>query len=222
MDWNLMKLPNQSYVNLSKISLYPITSGQAKSIIIKNHYLHTAGACKYAYGIYFDSFLIGCLTYGYPVGRQVLTSIFTNITLEHDKVLELTRLWIADGYGTNIESWAIGQSFKWLRKNYIDILISYADPLAGHVGSIYQATNWIYQGNNTMLIKGYWFYINGQKMHPRSVVAKYGSIKDNILIKIDDKYKRVPMEKKHRYIYILNKKMRKTGKLKHNVKDYPK
>ena len=63
-------------------------------------------------------------------------------------ILELTRLYVDDGYGSNIESCALGKTFQWLRENdkNIKVLLSYADNGQGHVGGIYKATNWIYQG----------------------------------------------------------------------------
>ena len=67
-------------------------------------------------------------------------------TLEKEQVLELTRLYIDDGYGKNIESLSMGKSFKWLKQNAEDIkmLISYR-PRTNNLGTIYQATNWLYQ-----------------------------------------------------------------------------
>ncbi len=59
--------------------------------------------------------LIGCLVYGFPVGARAALSISEQLT--KDNVLELTRLYCDDGYGANIESYAIGQSFKWFREN---------------------------------------------------------------------------------------------------------
>jgi len=75
-----------------------------------------------------------------------------------------------------------------------------------------------------MLIKGYLHKINGKIMHPRSVVALYGTIKTEELLKIDPNYERIEMKKKHRYLYILHKKDRKKimSELKHKIISYPK
>jgi hypothetical protein len=216
-----MQYKNKVYTDTTKVTLQLVDKKIAKEMIIKNHYSHKWTSCRYALGVFYANTLIGCLIYGFPVGRQTVKSIIT--TLSNDQVLELTRLWIADGYGCNIESYAIGQSFKWLRKNApsIKVLISYADPMAGHLGKIYQATNWLYQGNKTMLIKGYIHIIFGKKMHPRSVVAKYKTVREETLLKIDPSYKRIFMENKHRYIYRLDKKL-KISQLKHRILPYPK
>ena len=71
------------------------------------------------------------MTYGYPVGRSVMGSMFNDEDILQTKnILELTRLFIHDGYGNNIESYSIAQSFKWLKKydKNIKVLISYEDP----------------------------------------------------------------------------------------------
>lgn len=195
----------------------------AKELIVKNHYSHRWSSCRYALGLFHDNELVGVAVYGFPVGRQTVKSI--SPLLENKDVLELTRLWLRDEEPKNSESYFIGRTFTWLRNNTnIKVLISYSDPIQNHLGVIYQATNWLYQGNNTMLIKGYLHKINGEVMHPRSVVAKYGTIKTEDLKKIDPSYERLEMKKKHRYIYILHKKDKKSilDTLKHPVLSYPK
>jgi hypothetical protein len=200
-----------------------IDKGIAKKIIIENHYSRKWSSCRYAIGLFDKEILIGVAVYGFPVGRQTVKSITAN--LQNNEVLELTRLWLVDEAPKNSESYFLGKTFDWLRKNTnIKVLISYSDPMQDHLGIIYQATNWLYQGNNTMLIKGYLHKINGEIMHPRTVVALYGTTKVDELKKIDSKYERIEMKKKHRYLYILNKKDRKLiiSELKHKVIPYPK
>lgn len=198
----------------------------AKELIIKNHYTHSVSSCRYPLGLILDNKIVGICMYGYPVGRLAAQSISSNI--ESKNVLELTRLWVNDSEGKNTESYFIGKTFEWLRmydKN-IKVLISYADPMQKHVGSIYQATNWLYQGNKTRIVDGYYAFINGEKLHPRTCFSKYGTNKPNELLKIDPNYKQEELERKHRYIYILetNKKRRKEilNNLKHPILPYPK
>lgn len=195
----------------------------AKDLIIKNHYSHKWTSCRYAIGLFDGVQLVGVAVYGFPVGRQVIKSITPN--MNNCDVLELTRLWLRDEEPHNAESYFLGLTFEWLRKNTkIKVLISYSDPMYNHLGIIYQATNWLYQGNNMMLIKGFLHKINGETMHPRSVVAKYGTIRKEELIKVDKNYERIEMKKKHRYLYILNKRDRKQimSELKHPIISYPK
>ena len=61
---------------------------------------------------------------------------------------EMARLWIADFVPPNGESWLIAQSVKYIRSNHpaVVALVTYADPSAGHLGTIYKAANWTEDG----------------------------------------------------------------------------
>jgi len=60
------------------------------------------------------------------------------------KTWELARLYLLDGVPQNAETWLIAQSVKWIKQNRPEVcnLVSYADPSAGHSGTIYRAANW--------------------------------------------------------------------------------
>ena len=210
-------------ISIKDLRIELIDKSVAKDIIIKNHYSHKWSSCRYAIGLFEKDRLIGVAVYGFPVGRLVVKSI--SPILENKDVLELTRLWIIDDTPKNTESWFLGKTFSWLKENTdIKVLISYSDPMFGHVGTIYQATNWLYQGNNTMLVKGYLYKINGEMFHPRSAVAKFGSVKHSVLLEVDKDYEKIEMKKKHRYIYILSKRDKKKimATLKHPIIPYVK
>ncbi len=148
------------YFDPTLIYIKSINKNVAKTLIEKNHYTHKWSLCTVAYGVYYKEYvestffggfnerLIGVLVYGNAVGRNASTSISSLLT--NDNVLELTRLWIADGYGKNIESYCIAESFRLLNTEYphIKCILSYADSEAGHAGTIYQATGFLYQGDN--------------------------------------------------------------------------
>ena len=105
------------FVDTSKVSVREISKSIAKDMIERNHYSHKWTSCRYALGIFYqeksdnaffagvNEKLIGCLVYGHPVGREAISSISDLVGT--DNVLELTRLWIADNYGKNIESYSI-------------------------------------------------------------------------------------------------------------------
>ena len=107
----------------------------AKKLIIENHYSHKWTSCRYAIGLFDGENLIGVAVYGFPVGRQTIKSITPN--LENSEVLELTRLWLVDEAPKNSESYFLGKTFDWLRKNTdVKVLISYSDPMQDHLGII--------------------------------------------------------------------------------------
>ena len=228
------------YCDTSKLSIRQIDRQTAKTMIEKYHYSKLWTKCSVALGLFIDtgekhSFfdeneekLIGVITYGDPVGR--LTSQSISEALEKTSVYELTRLFIHDGYGSNIESWFISQSFNWLRKNKpkIKALISYASPMEGHSGTIYQATNWLYQGNK-IRFNDSWLYKfdeDGEWQHGRTIFPYYKSNNPEVIrTKVTKPFWIKKEKRKHRYVYILagkkhKKKIIKT--LKHPILPYPK
>jgi len=182
-----------------------IDNNKAKQIIVNNHYSHSWTACKHALGLFKSDLLVGVAVYGIPVGRNAIISISPDIG--EGQVLELTRLWIADSEGKNTESWFLGQTFRWLKQNdkNIKVLLSYSDPNAGHVGTIYQATNWLYQGRNT---DDRWYLINGELLHPRTVYSRFGTRALEELKNMDavKSVEIVEVERRYRYLYILTGK----------------
>jgi hypothetical protein len=60
------------------------------------------------------------------------------------KTWELARLYLLDEVPKNAETWLIGQSVRWIKRNRTEVqhLVSYADPSVGHKGTIYRAANW--------------------------------------------------------------------------------
>jgi len=213
------------YTDTSKLHIKEIDKQTAWDMIILNHYSHKKTSARFALGIYHNDKLIGCLTYGFPVGRCVVKSICPSFN--NDSVLELTRLWIQDGYGQNIESWFIGQSFKYIKEKHLNVkcLISYADPNVGHFGSIYQATNWLYQ-KSPMICQAFQVMVGNELLHSRSCVARYGTTNIKKLEGITNKKCSWKIEqKKHRYLYfVCNKRDKRTymKEVKHPILPYPK
>ena len=222
-----MKIQGKKYTDISKVDVGPITSMEAKSMIVKYHYSHKWSGGIYSFGVYYNNLLVGCLSYAIPVGSNVVNTITKTFKFDKSKLYELRRLWVADGLGTNIESYSIGQSFKFLRKYGVDILVSYSDPAQKHQGKIYQATNWYYQGRLHGKTWEDGFIINGKKYHHKTILMKYGTKKEDYLRnlkKIDPNFKQLKKEAKHRYLYILNKKLKKKilSDLKYPILEYPK
>ena len=228
------------YCDTTKLSIRPVTKNRAKKMVIKYHYSKLWTKCSVALGLFhqtgnehafFDEpeeKMVGVIVYGDPIGRLTGQSISDEI--ERTEVLELTRLFIHDGYGSNIESWFISQSFKWLRRfrPNIKALISYASPVEGHSGTIYQATNWIYQGNNNRWNDGWLFKFkpDGRWKHGRTIFPYYNSNDPKeIQKKVTEPFWIRKEQQKHRYVYILAGKRDKKNilnTLKHETLSYPK
>ncbi len=231
----------ENYFNPQKIVIRRIDKPVAEAMIVKYHYTHKWSLCQVAYGIHYITDedckfiegklekLIGCMVFGQPVGRSAAESISDLIKV--DEVLELTRLFIQDGYGRNIESYCITQALHLLRRDFPHIkgLISYADGEQGHKGTIYQACGFHYQGNSSIalmpnysvsLVKPY------QWLHSRTVSSTYGSHNvEHLKKKINHTFWRKKESSKHRYVYLLGNKVEKKKilkNLKHPFLPYPK
>lgn len=91
----------------------------------------------------------------------------------------------------------------------VDIIVSYADLDQNHAGILYQATNWIYAGLVNDGQRGA-FIIHGKKMHPKSVHSK--GWKQSLLWlreNVDENAAEFITKGKHKYIYPIDKRMRK-------------
>jgi len=126
-----------------------------------------------------------------------------------DIVLELNRLCCIDDTPTNTESYFIGQTFKWLKKNTkYKVIISFADTAQGHEGIIYKATNFIHSGMTTGAKA---LMVDGERYHQRMLTKKCPK-GDEIRKRIKDKDENIWTEllpPKHIYVYYLDKRMKR-------------
>ena len=140
---------------------------------------------------------------------------------ESKNVLELTRLWISDESEKNAESFLISHSIKLLPTNF-DILISYAEIQAGHIGTVYQGSNWIYTGLTDKHIQ--WSVKGLDIKHSRHLFDKAGGVSKAKEIYKDEMVSS-DRPRKHRYVFFRGSRERKKillSKLKYKVEKYPK
>jgi hypothetical protein len=188
-------------------------------MIVNNHYLHRKSPCSVAYGLFEkeNDNLIGVITYGKPASNALCVGICGQE--ESKNVIELTRLWVKDGTPKNTESYFIGNTIKLIP---YDIVVSYAEDRQGHLGIVYQATNWIYTGLSDRHVV--WLLDGNEGSHCRHLLDEYGGVKKAKEI-LGDRLVRSERPRKHRYIYFNGNKRRKKEllqKLKYKVYNYPK
>jgi hypothetical protein len=113
-----------------------------------------------------DGYLCGVALYG-----AAATTAWKKYAEVESDCLELRRLVCVDDTPKNAESFLVGQSLRWLRKNTdFKVVISYADPNHGHSGMIYRASNFKHVG---MTAGGIVFDWNGKIYHDRALRTKY-------------------------------------------------
>lgn len=130
------------------------------------HYSKSVPANPIGYNVYNDNDE-WCGVVLYAVGAT--PNIGSPYNIPTGGVLELVR--VALNGKQEQTSKAVSMSLKQLKKDVPQcrLVVSYADCDQQHLGTIYQATNWIYEG----LSKGdTYFIIHGRKTHRKSIAAK--------------------------------------------------
>ena len=191
----------------------------AQDMVVQNHYLHRKAPAMFAYGLFDDKEMIGCIIYGKPASPALCVGVCGHD--ESSNVIELTRLWIKDGTPKNTESFLIGNTLKMLPANY-DIVVSYAEMGAGHVGTVYQATNWIYTGLSDRHVE--WRLDGKTGKHSRHLFDEHGGIEGAKKF-YGERLERHERGRKHRYVMLRGNKSRKKqlkNKLRYKVQPYPK
>jgi len=120
-----------------------------------------------------------------------------------DDVVTLTRLWLSDELPKNCESKVLGIALRSLKRDTsLKFVIAYSDPAVGHLGIIYQATNWLYTGLSSAV--PLYDVGDGTLHHSRSLAHQLGSHSIRYLTLQGINAKAVPQSAKHRYIYFLD------------------
>lgn len=180
---------------------------ETRQWFMQKHYMKRMPLIMYAFGLYEGDKLIGVTSYGTPASPNLCSGVCGE---EHAQdVLELNRLCL-ERNEKNLASILVARSMKLLPPP--KIIISYADTSVGHVGYVYQATNFIYTGlsakrtnlktDTGLHSRTYWKHKND------------GEIREY-----------VDRPRKHRYVYFVgNKKQKKylREKLNYKVEPYPK
>jgi hypothetical protein len=200
---------------LHSIEVRPIPTNVTKELLVSKHYLHSwPGGTKLAFGVFAGQRLMGAATLG--VGPFLGYCLVDGST--PDDCITLTRLWLSDELPKNGESHVIGIIIRALRRNTnLKFIIAYADPDAGHVGTIYQATNWIYTGLSSATPL---YEIDGVIHHSRSFAASFGTHSIQYFAERGIQIKTIPQSPKHRYLYFIDPNWKK--RLKVMVLPYPK
>jgi hypothetical protein len=188
----------------------------ARRLLVREHYLHSyPGGTKLAFGAFLGPRLLGALTLG--SGPANAYSLVAGATPEH--CLTLSRLWLSDELPKNSESRFIAVVLSSLKRHSgVKFAVSYADPAQGHLGTIYQATGWIYTG----LSQATPLYDigDGRARHSRSLSHAYGTHSVEYFRKKGINVQLVPQAAKHRYVYFLDASWR--DRLTVPVLPYPK
>ena len=117
-------------------------------------------------GVYINDNLEGVITLGYGTRpKHTIQKLFPSLTTED--YFEIGRMCINNDFKTNTESQMLSKTVKYIKKHYpqCKVLFTWANGLLGKIGTVYQASNFLYGGYITTEC----YVQNGVQMHPRGI-----------------------------------------------------
>lgn len=196
---------------VTDFEVHPTTIQYVRDFVETWHYSSNVNGLRISnvFGLFYQDNLIGAMIYG-PLG---MANTWKKYADSENEVVELRRLCCIDNTPRNTESYFIGKTLRWLKKNTnYKIVISYADTFHNHQGTIYKASNFEYHG---LTSKGRVIEYDGKTYHDKCIrtyhIDKYGNknlkpfaqrVKDALEIG-EAKYVETPG--KHIYIYNLKR-----------------
>ena len=123
--------------------------------------------------------------------------------LSQGQIIELVRMALNGKQESTTKAMSI--AIRLVKKDApnVKMIVSYADSEQGHLGVIYQATNWYYTGFSidTNLI------VNGKREHRRTLGSRFGTCSAEAIRKKGYKVEILKTKPKYKYIYPLSKKL---------------
>lgn len=150
-------------------TVHPCERSEIKDFIEEWHYSHNINGLlsDYCFKLMDGDKMVGAMIYG-GLG---MANCWKKYAEKREDIIELRRLCCIDDTPKNTESYFIGRTLKWLKKNTaIKKVISYADNTYNHRGTIYQASNFQHLGKTA---KGRVIMFNGKRYHDKTIRTKY-------------------------------------------------
>lgn len=204
---------------MHSVVVQPIAFQDALPWLLRKHYARRTAPVSFAFGAYQDGVLLGVVTYGTPVSSSLRIGICGEEWAS--KVLELNRLCCESR--KNLASILVGRSLRLLPKP--SVVVSYADTAVGHIGYMYQATNFLYTG---LSAKRTDWKVDGLDLHGATIADKTRGMENRakaIREMYGDAFSLAPRSRKHRYVYPVGTARQRAqilAALRYPVEPYPK
>jgi len=185
-------------------------SGRAARYAVEHwHYSKSmpVGKC-FCRGLWEDDRFMGCVVFSRPVGITVGAGFARDFGLGVTEYVELNRVALDHAHVTPV-SQIVAAAIKDLKATNpgLRLIVSFADPYHKHHGGIYQAGNWIFTGQTNPSRK---FYLQGRIQHPKQISSMRMKANEQWLrAHVDPAARAVYMPGKYRYLYPLDRRMRK-------------
>lgn len=181
------------------------THEAAKFAVENWHYSECMPAGKLVkVGVWEDNKFIGVVLFG----RGANNNLGSPYGLEQTEICELVRIALTR-HSVPVTK-VVSLALKFLRKQSpkLRLIVSYADPMQGHHGGVYQGGNWVYVGKSQAQAE---VIVNGKIMHKRTANALFGTIKG---------LQKSAILWKHKYLFPLEAEIKK--RILPLAKPYPK
>ena len=199
----------------------PVSYNATKPLLLGVHYARRMPSVSFAFGLFDGSELEGVVTYGTPPSAPLRAGICGAEFASY--VLELNRLCLRHNRKGDA-SMLVGRSLRMLRRDAI--VVSFADTQQGHVGIVYQATNFLYCGLSAKRTD--WKIKGKEHLHGQTVADEFRGTKNRaeaMRAKYGDDFYLAPRPRKHRYVFFVGSKpfkARARSCLNYPVCKYPK
>lgn len=171
--------------------LYPASRMAIEYALFKFHYAKAMVNPQLAFSVLDDDDnFCGVICYGVG-GAPHLGKDFDLIP---GRWIELQRVALNGGHGSTSKAIALSLMLLHKYRPCIKLVISYADIMQGHKGTVYQASNWSYLGIHAKGVKKYFDPVKNKYVHQRGI--RKGKLYDISKTK-----------GKHKYVYCLDKSL---------------
>lgn len=188
---------------MADFEVAPCDIRAARFAVMNWHYSKAVPAGKLVkYGVWENGKFIGAVIYG----RGATPNLGRPYNLQQTEICELVRVAL-DKHETPV-SQIVAATLRQLKFSNpgLRLVVSFADPNEGHVGGIYKAGNWIYTGQSGV---AKFYKVHGKIIHPRTAYSMGKNSLTWLIENVDSNAEAVVMPGKFRYVYPLDKAMRR-------------
>jgi len=197
-------------LNKSDLRIDWATHEAAKYAVMNWHYSKCMPVGKLVkIGVWEFNKFIGVIIFG----RGANPGLYSPYGLTQTEGCELVRIALNSHVSSVSRIMSIAFKFLVESNSSLRLIVSFADQSQGHHGGIYQASNWIYNGQSQSAEE---YLYNGKRWHGRAFRKSHGSH----LKYIDKGLEIVQGSRKHRYLMSLDSDMR--NQIEPLSKPYPK
>ena len=165
--------------------------------VVPNSYLHLGVFDKQTNN------LVGVLQYGTPMNAKKTPQKIVKDS-DSSEMMELNRMAMTDEAPKLSESQAISLSFKYIKRfmPHIKWLLSFSDGKEGNVGTIYQATNWVYLGFRE---SNSFYELDGTIWHSVQIWHKFKEGKPDVttMSELDNHFSNISQLVSRQHIYVM-------------------